>query len=332
MKIVDARVVVSSPGRNYVTLVIETEDGAGRPGRRHAQRARARGGVLPARPSVPVADRPGRPPDRGHLAVPLPGRLLAPRSGDHDRDRRRRRGLVGSQGQGRRAARLPVARRRGPRRGDGLLPRQRSTLGGARASTSSAISISATSRSGRRRRFRAWRRPTASRPTDGRIYEPASGNVPQEDTWETSAYLDFAPEVMAHVRAEFGYGVHLLHDVHHRLTPIEAARLGAGAGAAPDVLDRGSDPGRGSVRVPADPQHTTTPIAVGEVLEQHLGLPAADHRAADRLHPHLGVPRRRHHPPAPDLRARRPLRGAFRIARRPATSPRSPWPPPCTWI
>ena len=27
MKITDARVVVSSPGRNYVTLVIETEDG-----------------------------------------------------------------------------------------------------------------------------------------------------------------------------------------------------------------------------------------------------------------------------------------------------------------
>ena len=27
VKITDARVVVSSPGRNYVTLVIETEDG-----------------------------------------------------------------------------------------------------------------------------------------------------------------------------------------------------------------------------------------------------------------------------------------------------------------
>ena len=27
MKITDARVVVSSPGRNYVTLIIETEDG-----------------------------------------------------------------------------------------------------------------------------------------------------------------------------------------------------------------------------------------------------------------------------------------------------------------
>ena len=32
-------------------------------------------------------------------------------------------------------------------------------------------------------------------------------------------------------------------------------------------------------------QHTTTPIAVGEVFNSHLGLPAAHHRAAHRLHP-----------------------------------------------
>ena len=35
--------------------------------------------------------------------------------------------------------------------------------------------------------------PTGS-PADGTVYEPASGNVPQEDIWETSAYLDFAPQ------------------------------------------------------------------------------------------------------------------------------------------
>lgn len=64
-------------------------------------------------------------------------------------------------------------------------------------------------------------------PTDGRIYEPASGNVPQEDIWETSSYLDFAPQVMGHLRSEFGNEVHLLHDVHPRLAPMEAARLGA---------------------------------------------------------------------------------------------------------
>ena len=46
--------------------------------------------------------------------------------------------------------------------------------------------------------------------------------VPQQDTWKP-ARLDFAPQVMA-LRREFGYAIHLLHDVHHRLTPIEAAR------------------------------------------------------------------------------------------------------------
>ena len=30
-------------------------------------------------------------------------------------------------------------------------------------------------------------------PSDGKIYEPASGKAPQEDIWETSCYLDFAP-------------------------------------------------------------------------------------------------------------------------------------------
>ena len=71
---------------------------------------------------------------------------------------------------------------------------------------------------------------------------------------------------MAHVRSEFGYGVHLLHDVHHRLTPIEAARLGADL--EPYRMFWMEDP------TPAEDQsafrlirsHTTTPIAVGEVL------------------------------------------------------------------
>ena len=63
-------------------------------------------------------------------------------------------------------------------------------------------------------------------------------------------------------------------------------------------------------------QHTTTPDRGRRGVQQHLGLPTADHRAADRLHPHLGVPHRRHHPPAPNLRPRRPVRGPLRLARR----------------
>ena len=70
------------------------------------------------------------------------------------------------------------------------------------------------------------------------------------------------------VRREVGFDVHLLHDVHHRLTPIEAARLGKSL--EPHRLFWLEDP------VPAEHQasfrtirqHTTTPIAVGEVLPE----------------------------------------------------------------
>ena len=67
----------------------------------------------------------------------------------------------------------------------------------------------------------------------------------------------------------------LLHDVHHRLTPIEAARLGKSL--EPYALTWLEDP------VPAElqegfrliRQHTTTPIAVGEVFNTDLGLPSS---------------------------------------------------------
>ena len=167
-------------------------------------------------------------------------------------------------------------------------------------------------------------------PTDGTIYEPASGNVPQEDIWETSYYLDFAPQMMAHLRAR----VRLRGaPAARRAPPADPDRgrpAGRGAGAVPDVLDRGPDPGGGPVGVPADPPAHHHPDRRRGGVQQHLGLPAADHRATDRLHPHLGVARRRHHPPATDLRPGRPVRGPLRIARRRATCPRSPRPPRCT--
>ncbi|WP_219415069.1 D-mannonate dehydratase ManD [Pseudonocardia nigra] len=98
------------------------------------------------------------------------------------------------------------------------------------------------------------------------IYEPADAAVPSESVWSTEAYLDHVPEVFRRIRAEFGPGPKLLHDVHHRLTPIEAARLGKSL--EPYALTWMEDP------VPAElqegfrliRQHTTTPVAVGEVF------------------------------------------------------------------
>jgi len=97
-------------------------------------------------------------------------------------------------------------------------------------------------------------------------YEPAETGRPPENLWSTERYLNFAPTLFARLRQEFGPDVHLLHDAHHRLTPIEAARLGKEL--EPFHLFWMEDP------VPAELQegfriirrHTTTPIAVGEVF------------------------------------------------------------------
>jgi mannonate dehydratase len=98
------------------------------------------------------------------------------------------------------------------------------------------------------------------------FYEPAEKARPLETTWSTAKYLRVVPELFARLRNEFGPDLHLLHDVHHRLTPIEAARLGKSL--EPCHLFWLEDP------VPAELQesfrlirrHTTTPLAVGEVF------------------------------------------------------------------
>jgi mannonate dehydratase len=61
---------------------------------------------------------------------------------------------------------------------------------------------------------------------DAMFYEPADASLPSEHDWSTEKYLDHTPQLFARVREAVGPDVHLLHDVHHRLTPIEAARLG----------------------------------------------------------------------------------------------------------
>jgi len=98
------------------------------------------------------------------------------------------------------------------------------------------------------------------------VYEPADSDLPTEGTWSTERYLRHVPAALARVREEFGHEFHLLHDVHHRLTPIQAAGLGKRLEEC--ALYWLEDP------VPAElqegyrliRQHTTTPIAVGEVF------------------------------------------------------------------
>ncbi len=101
---------------------------------------------------------------------------------------------------------------------------------------------------------------------DKMYYEPASAALPEENTWSSEKYLNSVPELFAALRERYGFAPHLLHDVHHRLTPIEAGRLGKAL--EPYALFWMEDP------TPAENQesfklirsHTTTPLAVGEVF------------------------------------------------------------------
>jgi mannonate dehydratase len=101
---------------------------------------------------------------------------------------------------------------------------------------------------------------------DKMFYEPADANIPTENVWSTSKYLRSVPELFAAARDALGPDVHLLHDVHHRLTPIEAARLGKDLEPyrlfwLEDAVPAENQEGFRLIR-----QHTTTPLAVGEIF------------------------------------------------------------------
>jgi mannonate dehydratase len=101
---------------------------------------------------------------------------------------------------------------------------------------------------------------------DKMYYEPADANIPTENIWSTSKYLASVPALFEAARAALGWDVDLLHDSHHRLSPIEAARLGKDL--EPYRLfwleDTVAADNQASFRLIR--QHTTTPLAVGEVF------------------------------------------------------------------
>ncbi len=97
-------------------------------------------------------------------------------------------------------------------------------------------------------------------------YEPAAKGLPDEEIWDTALYLRHTPELFRKVRDAYGDAPHLLHDGHHRMTPIEAARLGKEL--EPYRLfwleDATAAENQESFRLIR--RHTTTPLAVGEIF------------------------------------------------------------------
>jgi mannonate dehydratase len=97
-------------------------------------------------------------------------------------------------------------------------------------------------------------------------YEPADAALPTETLWSTSQYLDHAPKLFEALRERFGFGPHLLHDVHHRLTPLEAAQLGKSLEPYRLFWMEDVTPAENQEAFRLVRQHTTTPLAVGEIF------------------------------------------------------------------
>jgi mannonate dehydratase len=102
-------------------------------------------------------------------------------------------------------------------------------------------------------------------------YEPARRTTgdrsrPTVETWDTCAYLRHLPGVFEAVRAEFGPELPLLHDGHHRMTPVQAARLGKALEPYDLFWLEDATPAEDQAALRLIRQHTTTPLAIGEVF------------------------------------------------------------------
>lgn len=97
-------------------------------------------------------------------------------------------------------------------------------------------------------------------------YEPAESELPVETIWNTTKYLNVVPKLFEKLRATYGPEIELLHDGHHRMTPIEAARLGRDLEPYRLFWLEDATPADNQLAFEVIRRHTITPLAVGEVF------------------------------------------------------------------
>ena len=251
MRIVDAKVIVCSPGRNFVTLKLETEDGvyglgdATLNGRELAVASYLRDHVVPL-----LIGRDARRIEdiwqylyKGAYWRRGPVTMTAIAAVDT--------ALWDILGKTLERAGLPAARRRVARGGAwSTATPTATTLDDTVDAVAQLHQSWATRRCARSAAIPGVDARLRRRPRRRSLRAGGEGHAARDASGAPSAYLDFVPPLFERLRREFGPDVHLLHDVHHRLTPIEAARLGKTPRAVPALLARGSGAGREPGGVP----------------------------------------------------------------------------------
>ena len=92
------------------------------------------------------------------------------------------------------------------------------------------------------------------------------GSLPDVEIWSTEKYLAYMPIVFEKIRERFGEDLKVLHDVHHRLMPREAAAFGKEIEKYNLFWMEDPTPADDQAALKLIRQHTTTPIAIGEVF------------------------------------------------------------------
>ena len=265
MKITNCRVIVTCPGRNYVLLRIETDE----PGLYGVGDATLNGRELAVASALEDHLCPlliGRDPDRVEDIWQSLFRGTYWRGGPVLMTALAGIDLALWDIKGKRAG-LPLYSLFGGKTREGALAYTH--VGGR-----DAAEVEDGVRAAMARGFRVVRAQVAipgNRGTYGaQAADPKAGAVeegmPEVETWEPGPYLRTIPKLFEHLRATVGEEVALIHDVHERLNPVQAARLAREL--EPYHLFFLEDPLR--------PEHkesfrtvraaSTTPLAMGELF------------------------------------------------------------------
>ena len=136
-----------------------------------------------------------------------------------------------------------------------------------------------------------------------------------ERDWAPEPYLRFVPQLFEHLRRDLGFDVALLHDAHHRLSPSQAGWLGKRLEDhqllwLEDPVQSDLQQSYRQVRAA-----TTTPLAIGEIFNALSDCDILIREQTNRLCSRDGRPCRRDHGPAENRRLCRAPHGEDRVPR-----------------
>jgi mannonate dehydratase len=92
------------------------------------------------------------------------------------------------------------------------------------------------------------------------------GKLPQVEVWDTDKYMRYMPQALAQIRERFGPELKILHDVHHRLLPREAAEFAKAVEPVRLFWLEDPTPAEDQDALKLLRQHSTVPVAIGEVF------------------------------------------------------------------